>query len=202
MLIYKPKCNKVTGVNVKIIANDIRVGNVLEYNKRLWVVLKTMHTQPGKGGAYMQIEMKDIKDGTKNNIRFRSGETVEKVHLDQKMYQYLYEEDDSITLMDKDTFEQRLVSKDLVGEQAPFLQEGMEVALEMHNDEPILIMLPETVVIEVVECEPVVKGQTVTSSYKPAILANGIRISVPPFINQGDKIVVKIETQEYMERAK
>jgi elongation factor P len=187
---------------VKIIANDIRVGNVLEYNKRLWVVLKTMHTQPGKGGAYMQVEMKDIKDGTKNNVRFRSGETVERVHLDQKTFQYLYDEGESITLMDKDTFEQRLVSKDLLGEQAPFLQEGMDVTLEIYNDEPVLVMLPETVVMEVVECEPVVKGQTVTASYKPATLTNGVRITVPQFISQGDKIVVRVETQEYLERAK
>lgn len=187
---------------MKIIANDIRVGNVLEYNKRLWAVLKTMHTQPGKGGAYMQVEMKDIKDGTKNNIRFRSGETIERVHLDQKIYQYLYDEGNSITLMDKDTFEQSLVNKELLGEQAPFLQEGMDVTLEMYNDEPVLAMLPETVILEVVECEPVVKGQTVTASYKPAILNNGVRITVPQFVNQGDKIVVKIETQEYMERAK
>lgn len=187
---------------VKIIANDIRVGNVLEHNKRLWVVLKTMHTQPGKGGAYMQVEMKDIKDGTKNNIRFRSGEDVEKVHLDQKTYQYLYDEGDSITLMDKDSFEQRLVNKSLLGDQAPFLQEGMDVTLEIYNDEPVLAMLPETVVMEVIECEPVVKGQTVTSSFKPAILTNGIRITVPQFVNQGDKIVVRVETQEYLERAK
>jgi elongation factor P len=187
---------------VKIGANDIRVGNILEHNKRLWAVLKTMHTQPGKGGAYMQVEMKDIQDGTKNNIRFRSSETVEKVNLEQVHFQYLYDEGDTIAIMDKATFEQRSLPKDLLGDQMAFLQEGMDLAVEMYHERAVAIVLPETVVLEVEHCEPVVKGQTATSSYKPATLVNGIRVTVPQFINQGDKVVVKVATQEYMERAK
>lgn len=187
---------------VKIGANEIRVGNVLEFNKRLCVVLKTMHVQPGKGGAYMQVEMKDIKDGTRNNNRFRSTETVEKVQLEQTSYQYLFDEGDSIAIIDKTTFEQRSLSKDLVGDQLPFLQDGMDISVEMYNDEPIFIVLPDSVILEVSECEPVVKGQTAASSYKPAILENGIRVLVPQFVNQGDRVVVKIGTREYVERAK
>jgi len=187
---------------MKIGANDIRVGNILEYNKRLWAVLKTMHTQPGKGGAYMQIEMKDIQDGTKNNIRFRSSETVEKVSLDQVHFQYLFDEGDNIAVMDKNNYEQRSLPKELLGDQAPFVQEGMDLAVEMYHDRAVAIVLPETVVLEVEYCEPVVKGQTATSSYKPATLTNGIRVTVPQFINQGDKVVVKVATREYMERAK
>lgn len=187
---------------MKIGANDIRVGNILEYNKRLWVVYKTMHTQPGKGGAYMQVEMKDIQDGTKNNIRFRSSETVEKVNLDQVHFQYLFDEGDTIAIMDKNTFEQISLSKELIGEQTAFLQEGMDLAVEMYHDKPVGVVLPETVILEVEQCEPVVKGQTAASSYKPATLTNGIRVTVPQFINQGDKVVVKVETREYMERAK
>ena len=187
---------------MKISANDIRVGNILEFNKRLWVVLKTMHTQPGKGGAYMQVEMKDIKDGTKNNVRFRSSETIEKVHLDQNDYQYLFDEGNTIAVMDKASYEQRSLDKELLGDKLPFLQEGMDIKLEIYNEEPISIVLPETMVLKVNECEPVVKGQTAASSYKPAILENGIRVMVPPFINIDDKIIVRVETQEYMERAK
>jgi elongation factor P len=187
---------------MKINANDIRVGNLLEHNGRLWVVLKTMHTQPGKGGAYMQVEMKDIRDGTKNNVRFRSSETVERAQLDEQKYQFLYVDGKALTLMDKETYEQRLVDKELAGDQAPFLQEGMDVTLETYNDEPIALILPGTVIAEIAECEPVVKGQTAASSYKPAILDNGVRLMVPPFINIGDKVIVKLETMEYVERAK
>ena len=202
-LCYKFNIKKLSeSTLVKINANEIRVGNVLEFNKRLSVVLKTMHVQPGKGGAYMQVEMKDIKDGTRNNNRFRSTETVEKVQLEQISYQYLYDEGDTIAIMDKKTFEQRSLSKDLVGEQFAFLQDGMDIAVEVYNEEPIYVVLPDSATLEISECEPVVKGQTASSSYKPAILENGIRIMVPQFVNQGDKVVVKIETREYVERAK
>lgn len=187
---------------MKISANDIRVGNVLEFEGKLWVVLKTMHTQPGKGGAYMQVEMKEIKAGTKTNTRFRSSETVTKVSLDQVTYQYLYESDDMIELMDKTTYEQISLSKALLGDDVAFLQEGMDVNVEFYGEEAISMVLPDTVIMAIAECEPVVKGQTAASSYKPGILDNGVKIMVPPFINQGDKVIVRIATREYMERAK
>jgi len=187
---------------MKINAIDIRVGNLLEYNNRLWVVLKTMHTQPGKGGAYMQVEMKDIRDHTKNNIRFRSSESVEKASLEQKEFQLLYVAGDSLELMGTADYEQISVPSELVGERLPFLKDGMILTLDFYNEEPISITLPDTVICEVSECEPVVKGQTATSSYKPAMLDNGLRVMVPPFVGVGDKIVVRVETQEYLERAK
>lgn len=187
---------------MKINGVDIRVGNVLEVNKRLWVVLKTMHTQPGKGGAFMQVEMKDIRNGTKDNVRFRSSESVEKVQLDEEDYQYLYDEGETIAMMNKSNYEQRSLSKDLVGDKIAFLQEGMDVKLQTYDDEPISVMLPESMILEVSECEPVVKGQTATSSFKPAILNNGVKVGVPPFISVGDKVVVRIEPLEYLERAK
>ncbi len=187
---------------MKIIANDIRVGNLLEHEGKLWVVLKTMHTQPGKGGAFMQVEMKDIRAGTKLNIRFRSSETVTRVSLDQRTFQYLYENGDSIELMDKANFEQMSVLKELAGEDAGFLQEGMDVTVEFYGEEAIAVVLPETTVLEVTECEPVVKGQTAASSYKPGMLENGVKISIPQFVNIGDKVLVRISTREYMERAK
>lgn len=188
---------------MKINANDIRVGNLLNFNNRLWVVSKTMHTQPGKGGAYMQVEMKDIQSGTKTNNRFRSAETVEKVQLDQKEFQYLYDSGDTIELMDKTSFEQISLSKSFVPEDLqPFLQDGIDVFVEYYGEEPIMVKLPELMTLEVTECEPVVKGQTAASSYKPAILENGVRVMVPPFISIGEKIIVKVESQEYMERAK
>lgn len=187
---------------MKINVNDIRVGNLLEYNGRLWVVTKTMHTQPGKGGAFMQVEMKDIRDGTKTNTRFRTSDTVERAQLDTRDYQYLYEDGQGLTLMDKETFEQKIVDKSLAGDQLPFLQEGMDVTLETHGDDPIAIILPGSVISVIAECEPVVKGQTAASSYKPAVLDNGVRVMVPPFISIGDRVVIKLETMEYVERAK
>lgn len=188
---------------MKIDAIEIRVGNILEYQGKLWNVAKTMHTKPGKGGAFMQVEMKCVLDGTKTNVRFRSSETVERVRLDQKDYQYLYGDSNTLELMDKETFEQISASIAIVPEeQRPFLQDGMDVVLELYGEEPIALVLPETVVLEVVECEPVVKGQTAASSYKPGVLDNGIRIMVPPFISVGDRVVVRVADQEYLERAK
>lgn len=187
---------------MKINVNDIRVGNLLEWNGKLWVVAKTQHTQPGKGGAYMQVEMKDFREGTKTNTRFRTSETVERVTLEQKPFQFLYENGDMLELMDNTTYEQISLKKDLLGDSQDFLQDGMQVEVEYYGEEPIMIMLPATVEMEIAECEPVVKGQTAASSNKPAVLENGVRIMVPPFINVGDRVVVKIETTEYMERVK
>lgn len=186
---------------MKIDANSIRVGHILEHEGKLWVVLKTMHTQPGKGGAYMQVEMKGMREGTKINVRFRSKEFVEKAHLDVKDYQYLYSEGDFLTLMDVIDYEQVTVHAELVGELRPFLQDGMMVVVQLYDNAPMSISLPERLEEKIAECEPVVKGQTATSSYKPAILENGVRIMVPQFINQGDKIVIRSETLEYLERA-
>ncbi len=186
---------------MKIGANDIRVGHVLQHDGKNCVVLKTMHTQPGKGGAFMQVEMKDMKHGTKFNIRFRSSETVVKLSVEQKKYQYLYSSGDLLELMDQTTFETLALSQDLIGDDVIFLQDNMEVSVEYCDDEAIRIVLPETVSLKVEECEPVVKGQTATSSFKPAILENGAKIMVPQFINIGDVIVLKVETKEYIERA-
>ena len=187
---------------MKISANDIKIGNVISHNNQYLVVLKTVHTQPGKGGAYIQVEAKEIKTGTKMSYRFRSSESVEKIRLDQQTYQFLYEEDDNLVLMDQETYEQKTITKTLLGEQILFLKEGVDVMLELHDNDPLMASLPSTAEIIVKECEPVVKGQTSTSSYKPAVLENGARITVPPFINNGDKIVVDIRELKYLERTK
>lgn len=187
---------------MKISANDVKVGNVISHDNKYLVVLKTMHTQPGKGGAYIQLETKDIKTGTKINHRFRSSEDVERVRLDQQRYQFLYEEGNFLILMDQENFEQKSIDKALVGDQLPFLEESMEITLEMYNNEALLAYLPSSAEVTIKECEPVVKGQTSASSYKPAILENGARIMVPPFINMGDKVIVDIKELKYLERAK
>lgn len=187
---------------VKIIANDIRPGQILEHNGKLWVVAKIMHTQPGKGGAYMQVEMKDIKTGTKLNERFRSSETVEKVRLDESEYQYLYQEGDHYTLMDLETYDQIHVSEEVIGDALPYLQEGITVKVESYEGAPISLSVPDTMVFTVAEADAVVKGQTAASSYKPAVLENGVRIMVPPFIEVGTRVVVKTADSTYVERAK
>jgi elongation factor P len=187
---------------MKISGNAIRPGNIIQHKNRLWVAVKTQHTQPGKGGAYLQVELKDIRDGTKLNERFRSSESVERVRLDEKEYQFLYEEGDAITLMDPDTFEQTHLSRELLGDSAAFLKDGMMLTLVSHEGEIVGAELPETVVMTIVEAEPVVKGQTASSSYKPAILENGVRIMVPPHIDSGIKIVVNTADGTYVERAK
>ena len=187
---------------MKIDGNAIRPGNVIEHKSRLWVAVKTQHVKPGKGGAFLQVELKDIRDGTKLNERFRSSETVERVRLDEKGYQYLYAEGDLCTLMDTETYEQSQVRKDLIGEPAAFLQEGMMVTLMSHEGEPISAKLPDTVVMTVVEADPVVRGQTAASSYKPGKLDNGMRILIPPHIEAGTRVVVNTADGSYVERAK
>lgn len=187
---------------VKINANSIRIGNIIEHKGRLCSVVKKAHTQPGKGGAYIQLELKDIKAGTKLNERFRSSENIERARLDQKKYQFLFREADLLTLMDNDTYEQIQVNASLAGEAVIFLQEEMELTLESYEDENMSIILPETVILEVSETEAVVKGQTAASSNKPAVMDNGVRVMVPPFITVGDKLVVRTEDSEYLERAK
>lgn len=187
---------------MKINGNDIRPGNIIEHKSRLWVATKIQHTQPGKGGAYMQVELKDIRNGTKLNERFRSSETVERVRLDEKEYQYLYGTDDELTFMDQETFDQITVTQAVVGDPAVYLQEGMIVTVSSHEGEIVSISLPDTAIVKIVEAEPVVKGQTAASSYKPAILENGVRVMVPPHVESGTRIVVNTADNTYVERAK
>lgn len=186
---------------MKVNGNAIRPGNIIEHQGRLWKAVKIQHTQPGKGGAYLQVELKDIQSGTKLNERFRSSETVEKVRIDEKECQYLYPEGASLIFMDNETFEQFIVDESMLGEGLPFLKEGMAVTLETYEDEIVGIRLPKTVVLTVVEAEPVIKGQTATASYKPSVLEKGVRLMVPPYIAPGIKIVVNTEEMIYVERA-
>lgn len=187
---------------MKINGNEIKPGNIIEHKNRLWVAVKTEHVKPGKGGAFNQVELKDIRDGTKLNERFRSSETVERVRLDERDFQFLYENGDDLTFMDQETFDQVTVSRDLIGESAVFLQEGMTVQVSSYEGEIVGVSSPESVVMKIVEADPVVKGQTAASSYKPAILENGVKVMVPPHIESGTRIVVNTADQTYIERAK
>ena len=186
---------------MKISGVDIRPGNIIEYEGGIWRAVKIQHTQPGKGGAYMQVEMKNLRDGTKLNERFRSAEGVERVSLDHKDYQYLYTEGELITLMDTESYEQITVSKELVGEPAVFLQDGMMVTVDTYEGEPLAVRLPETVIMVLTETEPTLKGQTAASSYKPGKLENGVRVMVPPFLSSGERIVVNTADSTYVKRA-
>ncbi|HOA48251.1 MAG: elongation factor [Pseudomonadota bacterium] len=185
----------------KISGVDIRPGNILEYEKGIWKVAKTQHTQPGKGGAFMQVEMKNLIDGRKTNVRFRSADTVEKVRLDTKDFQFLYVEGDDLVFMDVETYEQITLPKDLLGGADAFLQDGMTVLLEMYDERPISVQLPEQVEATIVEADAVVKGQTASSSYKPAILDNGVRVMVPPHIASGTRIIVDVYERTYVGKA-
>ncbi|MBQ9335360.1 MAG: elongation factor P [Alphaproteobacteria bacterium] len=187
---------------MKISANEIRIGNVLEHNNKLWIVTKTQHVQPGKGGAYIQAEMKELRGGSKLNERFRSAEAVEKVFLDEKPFQYLYQDGEYLYFMDQKTYEQIQLPIDLVGDSSAFLSDGMVVTICLYENEPISVTLPQTVILEIVEAEPVVKGQTATSSYKPAVLSNGVKIMVPQHIEAGTRVVVDTTEATYVERAK
>lgn len=186
---------------MKINGNEIRQGNVIEHKGGLWSAVKTSHVKPGKGGAYAQVELKNLVDGTKLNERFRSSETVERVRLEQNDYQFLFADGDMLTFMDTKTYEQISLSSEFVGDRTAFLQDGMEVVVESYEEKPIGIRLPEQVTLEVMETEPTVKGQTAASSYKPAILDNGLRVMVPPFVTVGEKIVVSTEDATYVRRA-
>ena len=188
---------------MKINGNAIRPGNIIEHQGRLWRATKIRHTQPGKGGAYLQVELKDIRGGTKLNERFRSSETVERVRLDQKQYQFLYADGDDYTFMDTETYDQITLNIDFIGEDAArFLQDGMVVTIESYEDSPIGVELPETVAMAIVEADAVVKGQTASSSYKPALLENGVRTMVPPHVEAGTRIVVNTADASYVERAR
>ena len=186
---------------MKINGNEIRPGNVIQHKGALWVAVKTQHVKPGTGPAYAQVELKNAIDGTKLNERFRSSETVERVRLEQKDYQFLYADGDMLTFMDVDTYDQIALPTEFVGERAAFLQEAMKVTVESHEGKPIGIALPDQVTLEVVEADPVVKGQTAASSYKPAKLENGVRVMVPPFVVAGEKVVVDTNELTYVRRA-
>jgi elongation factor P len=186
---------------MKINAVEIKPGHILEYEGGLWRAVKTAHTQPGKGGAYMQVELKNLIDGRKNNIRFRSAESVEKVRLEQVDFQFLYADGDALTFMDKETFDQVTLDRDILGDAAAFLTDGMDVVMETYDDKPISVQLPSQIDAMVVEADAVVKGQTASSSYKPAVLDNGVRVMVPPFIGAGTRIVVDVYSREYVKKA-
>ena len=186
---------------MKINAVEIHPGNILEYEGGIWRAVKIQHTQPGKGGAYMQVEMKNLIDGRKSNTRFRSAESVEKVRLDTTDFQFLFRDGDQLTFMDKQTYEQMTLPTDLLGDAAAFLQDGMDVVMELWEERPISVQLPDTIEALIVEADAVVKGQTASSSYKPALLENGVRVMVPPHIGAGTRIVVDVYEQTYVKRA-
>jgi elongation factor P len=187
---------------MKVNANELRAGNVMEFRGKLWAVVKAQHITPGKGGAFMQVEMKELQNGTKLNERFRSSEAVERVRIDEQEYSYLFGDDETLTFMDDGTYEQLAVPTELLGEKAAFLQDGMKVTISLYEGAPIGVVIPASVVLTVVEADPVVKGQTASSSYKPGKLENGLRVMLPPFIEAGTKILVNTEDCSYMERAK
>ncbi|PJE32547.1 Elongation factor P [Pseudooceanicola marinus] len=185
----------------KINGNEIRPGNVLEHNGGLWAAVKVDHVKPGKGGAFAQVEMKNLRNGSKLNERFRSADKVERVRLEQKDMQFLFESDGMLNFMDTETFDQVEVSADLLGDRRPFLQDGMTIVVEFYDSEALNATVPQKVTCKIVETEPVVKGQTAANSFKPAILDNGVKVMVPPFVGQDEDIVVNTETMEYAERA-
>jgi elongation factor P len=178
------------------------MGMVVEYENKLWLVVKHEIRTPGNLRSFNQVELRDIKTGTKNNTRLRADEMLERAHLEQRDYQYLYADGDNLTFMDQEHFEQIIIPQELLGDRVAFLQDGMVVTVESHEGKPLGVSLPETVILEVVEADPVVKGQTASSSYKPAKMENGLRVMVPPFIGTGDKIVVNTGELSYVERAK
>ncbi len=187
---------------MKVNAITLRSGNVIEYNDKLWVVVKNDIQQPGKGASVAQVEMRDLRTGSKDNVRFRTQENVERVRLEQDDYQYLYAEGEDFVFMHQENFEQINLGKDIIGSPAAYLVEGMIVEIETYEGEPLGVRLPDTVTVEIAEADPVVKGQTATTSYKPAVLTNGEKIMVPPHIDSGTRVVIKTEDGSYVERAK
>ena len=184
----------------KINGNEIRPNNVIEHNQSLWQVVKVSHVKPGKGGAFAQVELKNIRNGSKLNERFRSADKVEKIRLEQREQQFLYESGGTLVFMDLETFEQTELQLNILGKKRPFLTEGMTVQIEYYNSEALNVTLPEKVSCMVVETEPVVKGQTASNSFKPALLDNELRINVPPFIEKNERIIISTETMDYVER--
>jgi elongation factor P len=193
--------NGSPGNMAKINGNEIRPGNILEHDGGLWVAVKVGHVKPGKGGAFAQVEMKNLRNGSKLNERFRSADKVERVRLEQKDQQFLYEQNAMLVFMDSETFEQIEIPADILGDRRPFLQDGMTVQVEYYETEALSVQLPDKVTCTIVETEPAVKGQTAANSFKPALLDNGVRVMVPPFVGEAEAIVVSTESMEYVERA-
>ena len=187
---------------MKISANSIRGGMVIEHEGKQWIVLKNQVVQPGKGGAFMQVEMRDVAGGNKSQARWRTADTVERLEVRELDCQYLFKDGDMFTFMDSTTFDQFSITAELLGEQAAFLQDNMEVSVNFIEGVPVAVKLPTTVILMVVEADPVVKGQTAASSYKPGLLENGLKVLIPPFVEAGTRIVVNTEDVSYVERAK
>jgi elongation factor P len=185
---------------MKINAGEIRVGMLLEYKNDLWQVLKTQHVKPGKGGAFAQVEMKSVGKNTKLNERFRSSETVEKASLEETNFNYLYADENNFFFMNPKTFEQTEIKKEIIGDKGKLLTENLEVSISFYNENPISIDLPNQVTCKIETTDVALKGQTVSSSYKPATLENGLNIQVPPFIDSGDEIIVDTRTLEYIKK--
>jgi elongation factor P len=185
----------------KISGNEISPGTLINFDGGLWIAVKSVKVKPGKGGAYNQVELKNVTQGTKLNQRFRSDETVEEVYLDKKDFQFLYSSGDILTFMDMETYDQIELATDFVGDQAQFLTDGMKTMVQLYEGKPIGIKLPQNVVLEVVEADPVLRGGTAAPSFKSATLENGMKIQVPPFVNVGTKVVVSTEDGSYMRRA-
>jgi elongation factor P len=194
-------CSGVCDIsNMKILGVEVKPGNIIEHKNDLWKCLKSQAVKPGKGGAYNQVELKSITKGTKLNERFRSSETIEKATLDEKTFQFLYSSNDEFFFMDSENFEQISINRTLVEDSEKFLKENLEVTIESYQDKPLSVILPRSVEYEVLETDSVVKGQTASGSYKPATIQNGVKILVPPFVSQGDKILVDTITQEYLKK--
>lgn len=187
---------------MRVDANTLRAGHVIDHEGKLWVVIRSEIMIPGKGNAIVQVDMRDARTGTKTNVRFRTQESVEKVHIDEDEMQYLFGDDDNFTFMNNESFDQIMVPKDVIGDKAKYLQENMICTVRLHEGTPLTVELPQHVTLEIVEADPAQKGQTATSSYKPAKLSNGVRILVPPFIESGERVVVNTTDDSYVERAK
>ena len=187
---------------MKILGNEIKPGMIIEHKEDLWSVLKTQHVKPGKGGAFNQVELKSIKRGTKLNERFRSSDTVEKAMLDEKKFNFLYEDENNCHFMDQTNYEQIQIKKSLLGEKSKLLKENMEVNVQFHEEQALSVDLPSSIELRIQTTDAAIKGQTASSSYKPATLENGIKIMVPPFINADDKIVLDTRTLEYVKKIK
>ena len=187
---------------MKILGNEIKPGMIIEHKNDLWSVLKAQHVKPGKGGAFNQVELKSVKKGTKLNERFRSNDTVERAILDDKKFNFLYEDENSCHFMDQTDYEQIEINKSLLGEKSKLLKENMEVNVQFHDEVPLSVDLPTSVELKIESTDAAIKGQTASSSYKPATLENGIKIMVPPFINSGDKIILDTRNLEYIKKVK
>ena len=187
---------------MKILGNEIKPGMIIEHKNDLWAVLKAQHVKPGKGGAFNQVELKSVKRGTKLNERFRSNDSVERAILDDKKFNFLYEDEKNCHFMDQTNFEQIQISKSLLGEKSKLLKENMEVNVQFYDDQALAVDLPLSIELKIVTTDAAIKGQTASSSYKPATLENGINIMVPPFINSEDKILLDTRTLEYIKKIK